>query len=261
MASTPSSSCFSDRHVGADFSQVCFSGSLSLTAPLGEAVETFIRREDAERFIEEVRGDDPDLASYLRIEERDLEAARDDALAALRVLASSKFGLAQARHGSMTRPTSQRKITPPPTTTTATAQPTASHVERHLIAASVAITRARVAADDVKARAVHAPVTPRACCARGVVREHEYRRRMEDADRNVLEFIGDQGKSAEQVADHFPAFDVERLLRAELVRPRRTAPHKTQSPRAASAPDLTFYVLTSRGAEAIGLDPHTLHSD
>jgi hypothetical protein len=32
------------------------------------------RREDAKRFIEEVRGDDPDLASYLRIEERELEA-------------------------------------------------------------------------------------------------------------------------------------------------------------------------------------------
>ena len=42
--------------------------------PLGDAVETFLRREDAERFIKEVRGDDPDLASYLRIEERALEA-------------------------------------------------------------------------------------------------------------------------------------------------------------------------------------------
>ena len=40
--------------------------------PLGDAVETVVRREDAERFIEEVRGDDPDLASYLRIEEREL---------------------------------------------------------------------------------------------------------------------------------------------------------------------------------------------
>ncbi len=39
--------------------------------PLGDAVETFLRREDAERFIEEVRGDEPDLASYLRIEERE----------------------------------------------------------------------------------------------------------------------------------------------------------------------------------------------
>jgi hypothetical protein len=66
---------------------------------------------------------------------------------------------------------------------------------------------------------------------------------MEDADRNVLEFIGDQGKTAEQVADRVPAFDVEGLVRAELVRPRRT----TQSRRAPSAPDPTFYVLTSRG--------------
>jgi hypothetical protein len=48
------------------------------TAPpdhsLGDAIETFIRREDAERFIEEVRGDDPELESYLRIKERELEA-------------------------------------------------------------------------------------------------------------------------------------------------------------------------------------------
>ncbi|MDH5282108.1 MAG: hypothetical protein OEW52_13350, partial [Thermoleophilia bacterium] len=37
--------------------------------PLGDAVETFVRREDAERFIEEVRDDEPDLAScLLRIE-------------------------------------------------------------------------------------------------------------------------------------------------------------------------------------------------
>jgi len=42
--------------------------------PLGDAVETFVRREDAERFIDEVRGDDPELASYLRIEERELDA-------------------------------------------------------------------------------------------------------------------------------------------------------------------------------------------
>ena len=33
-----------------------------------------VRREDAERFIAEVRGDDPELASYLRIEEGELEA-------------------------------------------------------------------------------------------------------------------------------------------------------------------------------------------
>jgi hypothetical protein len=34
----------------------------------------FPRCEAAERFIEEVRGDDPELASHLRSEERELEA-------------------------------------------------------------------------------------------------------------------------------------------------------------------------------------------
>jgi len=34
----------------------------------------FARREDAERFIAEVRGDDPEIAAKLRIEERDLES-------------------------------------------------------------------------------------------------------------------------------------------------------------------------------------------
>jgi hypothetical protein len=42
--------------------------------PLGDAVETFVRREDAERFVDEVRSDDRELASYLRIEEREPEA-------------------------------------------------------------------------------------------------------------------------------------------------------------------------------------------
>jgi len=42
--------------------------------PLGEAVETFLRREDAERFIVEVRGDDPDLPRHLLIEQRELQA-------------------------------------------------------------------------------------------------------------------------------------------------------------------------------------------
>jgi hypothetical protein len=41
---------------------------------LGVELEVFIRREDAVRFIEEVRGDDPEIAAKLRIEERELEA-------------------------------------------------------------------------------------------------------------------------------------------------------------------------------------------
>ena len=40
---------------------------------LGDAIETFIRREDAERFIDEVESDDPELAGSLRIEKRELE--------------------------------------------------------------------------------------------------------------------------------------------------------------------------------------------
>jgi hypothetical protein len=83
---------------------------------------------------------------------------------------------------------------------------------------------------------------------------------MGDADREVLEFIGDQGKTAEQVSDRFPAFDLDRLVRAELARARRSNPVKSQS-RQTPTDEHTFYVLTSRGAEAIGLAPHTLHSD
>ena len=48
--------------------------ALSADFPLGDALEVFIRREDAERFVEEVRGDDPEVAAKLRIEERQLDA-------------------------------------------------------------------------------------------------------------------------------------------------------------------------------------------
>lgn len=47
--------------------------ALSPDLPLGDAVEVFVRREDADRFIAEVRGDDSEAAAKLRIEERKLE--------------------------------------------------------------------------------------------------------------------------------------------------------------------------------------------
>ena len=47
--------------------------SLEADHPLGDAIETFIRREDAECFIEEIRADEPKLAKPLRIEKRELE--------------------------------------------------------------------------------------------------------------------------------------------------------------------------------------------
>ena len=46
----------------------------SLDHPLGDAIEVLIRREDAERFVDEVRRVDPELARHLRIVERELEA-------------------------------------------------------------------------------------------------------------------------------------------------------------------------------------------
>lgn len=49
--------------------------ALSPDFPLGVELDVFIRREDAERFIEEVRGDEPELASFLRVDERDLGEA------------------------------------------------------------------------------------------------------------------------------------------------------------------------------------------
>jgi hypothetical protein len=48
--------------------------ALSPDFPLGDSLEVFIRREEAERFIEEVRRDDPDAAETLRIEGRELDA-------------------------------------------------------------------------------------------------------------------------------------------------------------------------------------------
>jgi hypothetical protein len=48
--------------------------ALSPDFTVGVDVEPFIRREDAERFIDEVRGDEPELAAKLGVEERELEA-------------------------------------------------------------------------------------------------------------------------------------------------------------------------------------------
>ena len=48
--------------------------ALSPDFPLGDALEVFIRREDAERFIEEVRGDDPELAASCGSRSAELEA-------------------------------------------------------------------------------------------------------------------------------------------------------------------------------------------
>jgi hypothetical protein len=47
--------------------------ALIVQHPLGDAIETFICREDAERLVEDVRNDEPELARDLRIEESEPE--------------------------------------------------------------------------------------------------------------------------------------------------------------------------------------------
>jgi len=45
-----------------------------VSAETEKAVDTFVYREEAERFVEDVRGDDPDLAELLRLEPVELGA-------------------------------------------------------------------------------------------------------------------------------------------------------------------------------------------
>jgi len=84
---------------------------------------------------------------------------------------------------------------------------------------------------------------------------------MTDLDREVLEFIGRQGKTPEQTAERFPVFDIQRLVRAGLVEVMRVDTPETQAHGGPPSPAFqSFYVLTRRGAEAIGIDPDTLHA-
>jgi hypothetical protein len=60
-----------------------------------------VRREDAGCFVEELHGDNPELASHLRIEERELEAGQ--------LVAVRQSGQEEARE--RTPPRSRRGIT------------------------------------------------------------------------------------------------------------------------------------------------------
>ena len=47
--------------------------SLSPTSPLGDSIEVFVQRENAESFIEQIRGDNPELAKPPWFKERELD--------------------------------------------------------------------------------------------------------------------------------------------------------------------------------------------
>jgi hypothetical protein len=64
---------------------------------------TLLRREDAERFIEEIRGDDAELTEPLRIEERELETG-GKAFSTIKVRAGPRSGLAWDNATSRRRP-------------------------------------------------------------------------------------------------------------------------------------------------------------
>ena len=71
----------------------------------------------------------------------------------------------------------------------------------------------------------------------------------ESDDRYVLEFIGDEGKTLQEIAERFPIFELLRVIRPGLVEISRTA----------TAGDVQAhqfedkYVLTDRGASAVGV--------
>jgi hypothetical protein len=68
-------------------------------------------------------------------------------------------------------------------------------------------------------------------------------------DLDVLEFIGPEGKTFEQIEERFPTFDVLRVIRAGLV---EISGVETVDVTAHGFKDL--YLLTRRGAAAVGLD-------
>jgi hypothetical protein len=75
---------------------------------------------------------------------------------------------------------------------------------------------------------------------------------MSDDDRVVLEFLGGTGKSSAEILERFPDFDVRRLIRAGLVEEQRFELAETQAHALVSTAQ---YVLTVRGASAVGIDP------
>jgi hypothetical protein len=77
---------------------------------------------------------------------------------------------------------------------------------------------------------------------------------------DVLEFIGRQGKTPAQILDRFPLCNPERLVRFDLIRRLSSEGPEARFPGTPPAPTAIYYVLTDRGAEAIGLDPRRLHA-
>jgi hypothetical protein len=77
---------------------------------------------------------------------------------------------------------------------------------------------------------------------------------MATTDETVLEFIGGNGRSLEAIAARFPSFDVARLVRAQLIEIAEDELAETVAHHNEPSVEPVRYVLTSRGAEAVGID-------
>jgi hypothetical protein len=83
-------------------------------------------------------------------------------------------------------------------------------------------------------------------------------------DQRVLALVGRDGKDIDELRAAFPDFDMTRLLRAGLVELHHIDPESIELAEVEMhvlLPPLSVerYVLTKRGAEAIGVDSGTLH--
>jgi hypothetical protein len=83
-------------------------------------------------------------------------------------------------------------------------------------------------------------------------------------DQRVLAFVGRDGKEVDELRATFPDFDMTRLLRAGLVELQHIDLNSIELADVEAHVDLPslsveWYVLTKRGAEAIGIDSGRRH--
>jgi len=82
---------------------------------------------------------------------------------------------------------------------------------------------------------------------------------VDDQARQVLEAVGFNGADPERLARSFPGYDVAALERDGYLEIRRLGISETgDSGRFDSGDSDSYYALTPRGAEAIGIDPRLL---
>ena len=76
---------------------------------------------------------------------------------------------------------------------------------------------------------------------------------MATTDEVVLAYIGSRGRTRDAVTERFPGFDMTRLIRAHLVEVTSGEPEETEAHLFDPTEPEMRYVLTPRGAEAVGI--------